>query len=208
MVRARPQLALPATASSTWCCATGDVLVACEVKTRAVHGVRARRSRRSPRPRLARLHRLAARWVRGARRAGPTGPRRPGRPCSARGAAPRSRPRRGGWADAVRHHPHRRARPARSATSSTSRPTSRRAWSPRRWSAGPTPSLNEARDRCRIGDPQQPASTGRPPGGSRSCSRRPTCPSAAPTSTWPSPSRVLGATGRGARRRRCADAAC
>ena len=79
----------------------------------------------------------------------------------------------------------RRGRPPRS----TSRPTSRRGRSA-------TVLVGRARQRAQRGprplpdgDPQQPATTGRRPGGSRSCSRRPTCPSAAPTSTWPSRSR-------------------
>ena len=52
----------------------------------------------------------------------------------------------------------------------------------------PDTSLNEARDRCGWRS-STATSTGRPPGGSRSCCRRPTCSSAAPTSTSPSRSR-------------------
>ena len=52
------------------------------------------------------------------------------------------------------------------------------------------------------GDHQQRASTGRRPGGSRSCSRRPTCPSAAPTSTWRSRSPCSARLRRGPARSR------
>ena len=46
--------------------------------------------------------------------------------------------------------------------------------------------INEARDRCRMAIVNS-ALAGRRPSASRSCSRRQTWPSAAPTSTWPSP---------------------
>ena len=97
----------------------------------------------------ARLRRLAARWLseHGVHadevRIDLVGvlPRRAGGPAGSSTCA--------GWADGLRDRADDLAVRRRPATSSTSRPTSRRAWSAPRWSAGPTPSISEARDRCR-----------------------------------------------------------
>ena len=194
MVAARPQLAVRRRARSTWCCATGDVLVVCEVKTRSSlgYGTPARGG-----------HRRQARPAAAARRAVGRGARRPPRrrsastwsACSGRARGASRRPRAGArlMPFATAHTVVARTAPLGhlidvQADVSPGQVGHDPGRPPRRLAQrGPRPVPD--------GDHQQPASTGRPPGGSRSCCRRPTCPSAAPTSTWP-------IARRGARRRR------
>ena len=162
----------------------GDVLVACEVKTRRGDGLRV--APRGGRPVAARAAAPAGLALgRGARRPPRGGPGRPGR----RAATPaRRRPwstTSRGWADAVRDQPHRLAHRRR-------RPPHRR---PGRRLAGPgRHRAGRAAPTPRSTSPETAAgwrsstavSTGRPRDGPRSCSRPPTCPSAAPTTTSPS----------------------
>ena len=165
----------------------GEVLVACEVKTRS-SDVGGSPHEAVDDAKLQRLHRLLWRWcedhdVRPGRDAG-----RPRR------RAPRPPGRRrwsttcGGSPDAVRDHSLRLARrchrpPDRRPGRRLDRPGRHRARRPARPGAqrGPRPLPD--------GDHQQRLRLAATPGASRSCCRRPTCPSAAPTSTWRSRSR-------------------
>ena len=182
-------------ARSTWCCATGDDARGVRGEDPQRRRPSARPTRRSPPVKLARLRRLAARWLaaHGLRRA--RGAHRPGRASlRPRARRLRGRARRGDrlmpfatahtvslhgalghlidvQADVSpghgRHHP---GRPARRLAQRGARPLP-------------------------DGGRSTAGSTGRRPGGSRSCCRRPTCSSAAPTSTWRSRSSVLAAAG-------------
>ena len=116
----------------------GDVLVACEVKTRRSDGVRVAARGRGRRP----SWRGCTGWCGAGPRSTtctPTTSEWTWSPCCGRRRGPASSTTSGGWSDAVRHLPHRRAHRGARATSSTSRPTCRRARSRPCWSAGPTP---------------------------------------------------------------------
>ena len=164
-------------------------------------GLRHARTRRSRRRQAGAAAPAGRAVAGGARRPSRRRPHRPGGGAAAAARAPRRSSTCGGrlmpFATAHTVSLHGARRPPRS----TSRPTSRRAWSAPTLVGRPDASLNEARDRVPDGDRQQPAARGRPPGGSRSCCRRPTCSSAAPTSTWRSRSAVLAAAGERAARR-------
>ena len=162
------------------------MLVVCEVKTRTSDACGTPHEAVDA-AKVERLRRLADQWVAGHAADAGRGAHRPGRRDPAAQGALGASSTCGGSADAGRDRPHHLAVRARSATSSTCRPTSRSGLvGDRRWWAGPTwPSTRPATG---AGWRSSTAgSTGRRPSGSRSCSRRPTCPSAAPTSTWPSP---------------------
>ena len=165
----------------------GEVLVACEVKTRSsdVGG--------SPHEavgdaKVAAAAHAAVALVRGPRRAARRDAGRPGgrapRPPGRRAGRPRAGARLMAFATthcrlAGRRHRSPDRRPGRRVDRAGRHRARRTAGPGPQRGAGPLPD----------GDHEQPGSTGPTPGGSRSCSRRRTCPSAAPTSTWPSPSR-------------------
>ena len=136
-------------ARSTWSCATGDVLVVCEVKTRSVDGVRPPARGGRPRPRCARL-----RTAGGALAATSTTctPARSGSTwsgcCSAERRRGRGRARAGGRLMASPPPTPSRCR-ARSATSSTCRSTCPHGLVGTALVGRPDASITEARDRCR-----------------------------------------------------------
>ncbi len=195
---ARPQLAVRARARSTWCCATATCSWSARSRRAAACGYGTPHEAVTD-ARCARLRRLATALAGGARRRRARRPDRPGRRASGRAAAPSRSSTCGGSADAVRHRPHRLA--ARRRRPPDRRPGRRlaRARSASRSSAAPT--RRSTRPGTAAGWRSSTAgSTGRPPGGSRSCSRRPTCSSAAPTSTSAIAVAVLAAAGSVPRR--------
>ena len=169
----------------------GNVLVICEVKTRTStdYGAPARGGRPAQgRPAPAARRAVAARARLPSRRR----PHRPGgRAGAARGGRSRSSTSRGS-ADGLRDRPlagpqgRRRPRDRRAGRRLA------RAWSAPRSSAGSTRACPRRATGC--GWRSTTTAGGGPrPSGSRSCSRPPTCPRAAPTTTSRSPIAVMAA---------------
>ena len=157
-------------ARSTWCSGTGRRWWSCEVKTRTQRCARHARTRRSPTPSSTRLRRLATRWLRGRAASGRACTGRPGRACCARRGARDRRPRAGdrlmpfATAHTVSLHGARRP-PDR-------RPGRRVARSGGHYPGRPAPTPRSTRPATAAGWRSSTAACrGRPPGGSRSCSR-------------------------------------
>ena len=181
---ARPQLAVRRAARSTSCCATATCWSSARSRPAPAldHGTPARgRHRRQARRGWAGWPCAgSSRTTSGRQEIGSTWSR-----CSARGGGRRWSSTCGGWSDAVRHDPHHRAHgalghlidvqadvsPGQVGTTLVGRPDA---------------SLNEAPRPLPDGDAQHRARLAVHPADHRSCCRRPTCPSAAPTSTSPS----------------------
>ena len=137
-------------ARSTWCCATGDVLVVCEVKTRSSVTRAARPTRRSTTSSWPGCGASRSRWVTAHRVERARRPDRPGRGAAAAARAPRWSTTSGGSADAVRHRPHRVPAGRAGPPHRRAEPTSRPARSAPRWSVGRTPPSTRRGTACRM----------------------------------------------------------